>query len=76
MRDKYPYSELFWSTFSHIRTEYGEKRSISTYLAWILENADQNNSEYGLFLRLSVTEILTYLVPYWTKLKGMYSITD
>ena len=27
MRRKCPYSELFWSAFSHIRTEYGEIRS-------------------------------------------------
>ena len=33
MREKCPYSELFWSAFS------------------VWENADQNNSEYGLFLR-------------------------
>ena len=24
LREKCPYSELFWSTFSSIRTEYGE----------------------------------------------------
>ena len=29
LRKKYPYSELFWSAFSHIWTEYGEIRSIS-----------------------------------------------
>ena len=23
LREKCPYSELFWSAFSHIRTEYG-----------------------------------------------------
>ena len=23
LREKYPYSELFWSVFSRIRTEYG-----------------------------------------------------
>ena len=34
----YPYSELFWSVFSRIRTEYGL-------------NADQNNFEYGHLLR-------------------------
>ena len=30
LRKKCPYSKLFWSTFSRIRTEYGEIRSIST----------------------------------------------
>ena len=29
---KCPYSEFFWSTFSFIRTEYGEIRSISSYM--------------------------------------------
>ena len=33
--------ELFWSVFSHIRTEYGEIRS----------NVDQNNFEFGHLLR-------------------------
>ena len=28
LREKCPYSELFWSVFSRIRTEYGEIRSI------------------------------------------------
>ena len=30
-RKKWPYSELFWSVFSHIRTECGKIRSISPY---------------------------------------------
>ena len=28
LREKCPHSELFWSVFSHIRSEYGEIRSI------------------------------------------------
>ena len=36
--EKGPYSGLFWSAFFRILTEYGE-------------NADQNNFEYGQFLR-------------------------
>ena len=51
LRKKYPYSELFWSVFSRIRTEYGEIRSISLYSVQIRENADQNNSDYGHFSR-------------------------
>ena len=31
LREKRSYSELFWSVFSRIRTEYGEIRSISPY---------------------------------------------
>ena len=41
---KCPYSELFWSAFSRIRTEYGEIRS----------NADKNNFEYGHFWRSAI----------------------
>ena len=48
---KCPYSELFWSSFSRIRTEYGEIRSMSPYSVRIRENTDQNNSEYGHFSR-------------------------
>ena len=46
-----PHSELFWSTFSRIRTEYGEIWSISPYSVRMWQNADQDNSEYGHFSR-------------------------
>ena len=51
LRKKWPYSELFWSAFSHIRTEYGELRSTSSYSVRVRKNSDQNNSAYGHFLR-------------------------
>ena len=51
LRKKYPYSELFWSAFSHIRTEFEEILRISPYSVRMRENADQNNSEYGHFSR-------------------------
>ena len=51
LRKKCLYSELFWSVFSRIRTEYGEIRSISPYSVQMLETTDQSNSEYGHFLR-------------------------
>ena len=47
---KCPYSEIFWSVFSRIRTKYEEIRSISPYLVRMQANTDQNNSEYGHFL--------------------------
>ena len=50
MRKKCPYLKLFWSAFSRFRTEYGEILRISLYSVRMLENADQNNSEYGHFL--------------------------
>ena len=49
MRKKCPYSELFRSAFSRIRTEHGEIRNISSYSVRMWQNADQNNSEYGHF---------------------------
>ena len=51
LREKFSYSELFWSAFSHIWTEYGEIQSISLYLVQMRENVDPNNSEYGHILR-------------------------
>ena len=51
MRKKCPYSQLFWSAFSRILTEYGKIRSISPYSVRMPENTNQNNSEYGHFLR-------------------------
>ena len=49
LREKCPYSELFWSTFSRIQTKNGEIWSISPYSVQMRKNADQNNSEYGHF---------------------------
>ena len=49
LREKCPYSELFMSLFSRIRTEYGEIRSISPYSVQMRENTDQNNSEHRHF---------------------------
>ena len=49
-----PFSELFWSIFSRIQTEYGKILRISPYSLYSTrtrKNADQNNSEYDHFLR-------------------------
>ena len=46
--EKCPHLELFRSVFFCIRTEYGE---IIAYSVRMWENADQNNTEYGHFLR-------------------------
>ena len=56
LREKCPYSELFWSVFSRIRTEYGEAFHISPYSVRMRENTDQSNSEYGHFLRSTLVE--------------------
>ena len=47
--EKCPYSELFWSAFSRIWTEYGEILRISPYSVRMRKNTDHNNSEYGHF---------------------------
>ena len=54
LRKKCPYSKLFCSAFSRIRTEYGEIVRIFPYLVRMRENADQNNSEYWHFLRIAI----------------------
>ena len=56
LRKTCPYTELFWSVFFRIWTEYGELRSISPYSVQMRENTDQNNSEYERFLR-NVTDL-------------------
>ena len=45
LREKCPYSELFWSAFSHYSV------SLFVFTPNEGENADQNNSQYGRFLR-------------------------
>ena len=57
LREKCPHSEIFWFTFSRIRTEYDEILRTSPYSVQMRENADQNNSEYEQFLR---SEVQTY----------------
>ena len=56
LREKCPYLEFFWSVFSYIRTEYGEILHASPYLAWIRENTNQKNSEYGHFSRSALSK--------------------
>ena len=51
MREKRPYSELFWSLFSLIRIEYRVSLRIQVQMR---RNTDQNNSEYGHFLRSAI----------------------
>ena len=48
LREKCPYSELFWSVFSCIRSENGGILRIYRYSVRIRENTDQNNSRYFL----------------------------
>ena len=59
LREKYLYLELLWSVFLGIRTEYEEILHFSPYLVRMRENTDQNNTEYGHFLR-SVIGLLSW----------------
>ena len=68
LREKSPYLELLWSAFFHIRTEYWEIQSISSYSIRMRENADQNKSEYGHFLR-SASIVPLSLTLYWLEWK-------
>ena len=71
LREKWPYSELFWSAFSRIWTEY--EKILRPYSVQMRENADLNNYEYEhyffnqvstkseyLFLTCSFCEILIF----------------
>ena len=51
LRKRCPYLEFFRPPFSRIRTEGEEIRSMSPYSVWMWENADQNKSQCGQFLR-------------------------
>ena len=67
--EKWPYSELHWSAFSRIRTEYREILRIFPYSVRMREYADQNNSEYGHLSRsdLIVSTIINKVL--WVKFK-------
>ena len=64
LRKKCPSSELFWSSFSRIWTEYAEIRTICPYSVWMRENADQNNSEKGRFSRRVIDGAVVYKRSY------------
>ena len=66
LRKACPYLELFWSAFSRIRTEYGEKLRISLYSVQMRENMDQNNSECGQFLRSDNVNDNSITFPYYS----------
>ena len=67
LREKCPYQELFWSVFSRIRTEDGEILRISPYSVRIWKDTDQNNFEYGHFLRSGFL-YLTVIASCWSEI--------
>ena len=46
LREKCPYSELFWSVFSRTRTKYYIRTPYISISVQMPENMDQNSSEY------------------------------
>ena len=64
LHKNYPYSELFWSAFSRIWTEYAVR---------MRENADQNNSDYGIFLRSENASEFFRILP---KIYGGYVLKN
>ena len=67
---KCPYSELFWSAFFRIWTQYREILSISSYSVRMRENVDWNNTEYrhssrnGTFLFALVQLLAAYIAQF------------
>ena len=57
LRKKCSYSELFWSAFFRIGTEYREILRISPCSVGMRENTDQSNSEYGYFLHIAALKL-------------------
>ena len=74
--EKYPYSEIFWSLFSRIWTEYGDLLCKCPNSLKIRENVDEKNFECAHFLRSGSSQalyrkVLTYqnnFMIYWKNL--------
>ena len=49
LREKCPYSDLFWTAFSSIRTAYGEIFRIFPYSVRMRENTGQNTPNTDTF---------------------------
>ena len=62
LHEKCPYSELLWSVFSRIQTEYG-------YSVRMLKNTDQSNVEQALFLHSGSRIPNIPNVPIWSPRK-------
>ena len=78
---KCPCSELFWSAFSHIQTEYGKILRISPYSIPMRGNTDQNNSECGISYAVNISTIKfnlhflrqTRTLTFWKEPSHIYS---
>ena len=76
LREKCPYSELYWSAFSRIRSEYGDILDISPYSVRMRENVDQNNSKYGraLFTQCGKSKKITVMKSFCENSKSIFLI--
>ena len=55
------YSELFWSVFSHIWTEYGEIRPITLYSVGMPKNTDHKTPNTDTFYAININQRFTWL---------------
>ena len=69
---KCPYSKLFWSVLSRIRTEYGDLLHKSPYSVRMWKNMDQKNSEYGHFSRSNILEVIIWISGAFRTLPNIY----
>ena len=74
MHEKCPYSELFWTVFSRIRTEYGKIRT------GITANTDTFNAvncaiSKNLNIYRGTRKQIIYAKKYWTSIFFLYAIS-
>ena len=73
LREKCPYSELFWSAFSRIWTKYGDILRISPNSVQMRENTDQGNSEYEHFLSSVSSQSSNYVEPFGSEITATFN---
>ena len=62
LHEKCPYSEFFWSSFSHIWTDYRDLLCKSLYSVRMRKNPDQKHSKYGRPLFTQCMRIWSHLL--------------
>ena len=67
---QFQYSELFWSLFSRIRTEYREIVHISPYSVKWQVKLGSENSKYGHFLISVCLDFLLYTRLYCNNIES------
>ena len=65
LRKKCPYSELFWSAYSRIRTEYGEILRISPYSVRMRTRITPNTDTFYAMLTFVEIAKVSYISVTW-----------